>query len=412
MPEKLKKEDVLTIPNLLSLFRILLIPFIIWFYCTKENYTVSFLLVVLSGFTDVLDGKIARKYGLISVVGKILDPLADKLTQAALIICLISRYPLMWALIALFIVKELVSAALGYLSVQVSGTVSGAMWYGKVNTVILYAVMVVLILFPQLPLPLVNTLICISAGSLILAFVLYLRFFWHLSRSGLEALKKPVTWQSFSKIIMLCLWFVLVLFCLVYRDRITVDAVVNFLPKNSWFVVPAMLLLFGLKSISVFIYTGILFAASGVMFSLPAALVLNLVGAGIMFLIPYFMGRSAGASGLEKLAEKYPNIALLQGFPKESKFFLSFITRIVGILPIDAVSFYMGCIRAKFPQYLLGSLLGMLASITTFTVMGMSVSDPGSPQFLISLVVEVSINLLSLCAFLLYKRHQRNLQTT
>ena len=89
----LKKENILTIPNLLSLIRILLIPFIIWLYCARKAYLCTIIVIALSGFTDIIDGKIARKFNMVSDVGKVLDPVADKLTQATLVICLIARYP-------------------------------------------------------------------------------------------------------------------------------------------------------------------------------------------------------------------------------------------------------------------------------------------------------------------------------
>lgn len=73
----LKKENILTIPNLLSLIRILLIPFIIWLYCAQKAYLHTIIVIALSGFTDIIDGKIARKFNMVSDVGKVLDPVAD-----------------------------------------------------------------------------------------------------------------------------------------------------------------------------------------------------------------------------------------------------------------------------------------------------------------------------------------------
>ena len=99
-------KNILTIPNLISLFRILLIPLIIWLYCGKKQYTATIAVIVISGASDIIDGKIARKFHMVSDVGKVLDPIADKLTQATLVICLTARYPWMWALLAIFAVKE------------------------------------------------------------------------------------------------------------------------------------------------------------------------------------------------------------------------------------------------------------------------------------------------------------------
>jgi len=75
-----KRDQILTIPNLLSLVRLLMIPMIIWLYCEKEDYVAAAVMIVLSGLTDIADGIIARKFHLVSDLGKILDPVADKLT--------------------------------------------------------------------------------------------------------------------------------------------------------------------------------------------------------------------------------------------------------------------------------------------------------------------------------------------
>ena len=93
--KRFSKKNILTIPNLISLFRILLIPLIILLYCGKKHYTATIMVITISGASDIIDGKIARKFNMVSDVGKVLDPVADKLTQAALVICLIARYPWM-----------------------------------------------------------------------------------------------------------------------------------------------------------------------------------------------------------------------------------------------------------------------------------------------------------------------------
>ena len=392
---------------MLSFSRLLMIPLIIWLYITKQYYYGAFALVVLSGLTDLLDGKIARRFNMVTDLGKILDPFADKLTQAALIICLCTRYRWMWALIALFVIKELVSAALAYLSLQASGQVSGAQWFGKVNTGLLYAVMIFLILFPNIPLAAANGLIALCAASLMIAFVLYVRFFWDLVLQGLEKLKETITWQSVVKVIFTCLWLLLMLFCLVYKDKITTEAILDRIPQNSWIAMLAMLSLFAVKSMAVFIYAGILYAANGLLFSLPVALLMSFLGSVVMFTTPYLAARIGAARDVEKLAKKYPNVSFLQGFPSENKFMMNFIARIIGILPIDVVSLYMGTVRANYLQFLLGSLAGMAVSMTTFTVMGTTVTDLASPGFLIALIVEIAVNVLSLLAFLLYKRRQK-----
>ena len=103
------KKEIFTIPNLLSLFRLVLIPVYIILYLNATDaadYILAAAILAVSCITDMIDGKIARHFNLISTVGKILDPVADKATQFSLIICLALKYPVLWYLVALFVIKE------------------------------------------------------------------------------------------------------------------------------------------------------------------------------------------------------------------------------------------------------------------------------------------------------------------
>ena len=179
MHRLLKREQILTIPNLLSLIRLLMIPVIIWLYCEKENYVAAAVMIVLSGLTDIADGIIARKFHLVSDLGKILDPVADKLTQAALIFCLIDKFEWMLWLFLLFAIKEITMGISGLLVIKKKDVVNSSQWFGKLATVVLYAVMFLLFLFPNTPAETANVMILICAAVLLLSLVKYLRF--HIS---------------------------------------------------------------------------------------------------------------------------------------------------------------------------------------------------------------------------------------
>ena len=177
MHRVLKKDQILTIPNFLSLVRLVLIPVIVWLYCEKQNYRGAVAVIVLSGLTDIADGIIARKFNMVSDFGKILDPIADKLTQAALIICLATRYKLMIPLIIEFALRELTMLILGYLAIKKKDKVNSSQWFGKLTTVLIYAVTSVLILFPNTPLWSANTMIILCAVTLLASFIMYARFY-------------------------------------------------------------------------------------------------------------------------------------------------------------------------------------------------------------------------------------------
>ena len=157
------KDQVLTIPNLLSVIRLALIPLIVWLYVGKQAYSIAVIIILLSGATDIIDGAIARRFHMVSDLGKILDPIADKMTQGAVILCLALKYRWMRGLIVLFIIKEIIMAAFGYL-----------------NTVVLYLVMMCLILFPGIPETAANILIGICSCLMLISLALYTRFYLKL----------------------------------------------------------------------------------------------------------------------------------------------------------------------------------------------------------------------------------------
>ncbi len=174
---KLTKKDFLTIPNFLSLVRLLMIPIIIWLYIGKKDYNLTTLVIILSGLTDIVDGFIARTFNMVSDVGKVLDPIADKLTQATLMFCLASRYKLLWVPIIIFIIKESFMLLFGYITLEVTDKINSARWYGKVNTVVLYGVMAALIFFPSIEPDVASFLIGFCVAVMLVALILYISFY-------------------------------------------------------------------------------------------------------------------------------------------------------------------------------------------------------------------------------------------
>lgn len=185
----LSKKDILTIPNVLSLFRIILavlIPVIYYKPEFEQKIPCLIAIIVISGLTDFLDGKIARRFNMISELGKILDPIADKITQAVLLICLLSKFKWIKIILVLFFVKEIFQGLLGLCVVVKTKENEGAKWYGKVNTAVFYLVVLLLIFIPDMSAAVANTLLCISAGFMLLAFCMYLKYFWQVLKKDRE----------------------------------------------------------------------------------------------------------------------------------------------------------------------------------------------------------------------------------
>lgn len=167
------KKELLTIPNFLSLFRLLLIPVYIRMYLQAEtglDYYMAGTVLGISCLTDLVDGKIAREYHMISNVGKLLDPLADKLTQLALMLSLSKAYRILYPILILFLVKELFQFVTLLIFARKGKFLPGALLSGKICTAVLFISLLLLVLFPGIPYDTVRILMAADAVLLLYAF--------------------------------------------------------------------------------------------------------------------------------------------------------------------------------------------------------------------------------------------------
>ena len=128
------------IPNALTIVRFILVPFIVYYILTGQ-YITGFIVLTISGLTDILDGCIARKFNFITNFGKLVDPLADKTTQIAVLASLTFKniVPL-WILIVVVIKEILMVAGASFLYGK--KLVVSSRWYGKLATVLFYVAIV------------------------------------------------------------------------------------------------------------------------------------------------------------------------------------------------------------------------------------------------------------------------------
>lgn len=182
------RKEIFSIPNILGYFRILLIPVFMTLYFKAQepkDYFVAAVVVGISSLSDMFDGLIARKFNMITELGKFIDPLADKLTQGALIVCFVARYSLMWLLVGIYIVKEGFMAVMGLVMLRHNGRkLDGAKWFGKVSTALLYVTMFIFLLVPTMDIRIVNGLIGLSAFAMVFTLIAYIPVF-------LEMYKQP-----------------------------------------------------------------------------------------------------------------------------------------------------------------------------------------------------------------------------
>ena len=171
------KKEILTVPNFLSLIRLGLLPVYVRVYLNAVrpgDYLLAGGLLAVSCLTDLLDGWIARKLKQVTTLGKILDPLADKITQFTLTVCLSLRHPELRQVLLLFMVKEILQLAIGFAFLLKGQMLPGALMAGKVCTTVLFISQIGLVLLPKLPSAAIRILAFVDGVFLLVSFGSYL----------------------------------------------------------------------------------------------------------------------------------------------------------------------------------------------------------------------------------------------
>ena len=170
--QKIGKE-FLTIPNILSIIRILIIPVIVYLYCFKHDNIGALVWLIISTFTDIADGYIARKYNMITDFGKFIDPVADKATQLVVFACLVTKFPLMLIPFLVLLVKEVGSLLLRVYLYKKTEIVEGAKWHGKASTGVVIFIVVLHLAWATIPAGISLATIIFSTAFMIFSGALY-----------------------------------------------------------------------------------------------------------------------------------------------------------------------------------------------------------------------------------------------
>ena len=171
------KRELFSIPNLLSFFRLVLIPVYAYIYLNATQtyqYFIAGSIMAVSCLTDMIDGKIARHFNMITTLGKILDPVADKVTQFTLTLCLSLKYPVLLPVLSLFVVKEGFQLIAGLFFWRKGRMLPGALMAGKVCTTVLFISLIALVLFPNMNPAAVNPIALVDSVFLFISFINYI----------------------------------------------------------------------------------------------------------------------------------------------------------------------------------------------------------------------------------------------
>lgn len=178
-------KENLTIPNLLSCLRLAVIVPLVMFII-EENYIWAGIMLLISGVSDMFDGMIARRFNQVTQLGKILDPIADKLTLIAVVVSLsvADRAVLCFALV--LFVKEMLMLIGGYIMLKKDVRPPASKWYGKTSTVIFYVSVAVIVLvrliFGIISYPLTIVLFSITTAAMMFSLIMYSRYFLDMIR--------------------------------------------------------------------------------------------------------------------------------------------------------------------------------------------------------------------------------------
>ena len=144
----------MNLPNKLTTFRVILIPFFVFFMLapnmTGINHYIAAAIFIVASLTDLLDGKIARKYNLVTNFGKFMDPLADKLLVCSAMICLIQTGQLAAWIVVIIIAREFIISGFRLIASD-NGVVIAASYWGTFKTTFQMLMVIVLILNVQMP---------------------------------------------------------------------------------------------------------------------------------------------------------------------------------------------------------------------------------------------------------------------
>lgn len=172
------EEFMKHIPNILTIVRFILIPFIVYF-AVKEQYIITTIILLISGITDILDGVIARKFHFITDFGKLMDPLADKATQVATLVVLVMQNIIPFWILVVVIIKEFIMVA-GASFLYGKETVVFSKWYGKLSTVLFYIAIFssLLIKYFDFPFNFANYIYYLAVAVTIFSLIMYFKAFW------------------------------------------------------------------------------------------------------------------------------------------------------------------------------------------------------------------------------------------
>lgn len=199
-------------------------------------------------------------------------------------------------------------------------------------------------------------------------------------------MKKDKRRNRILKLLPAAVTAVLFVVCLIFFQKADIEDVLAYTPHNVFLAALVLWVFYALKSLSIVFPATVFFIAAGHIYPYPAAVIVNLVGMAISFVIPYHVGKISGSEAAEKIIAKYPKAQDTVDEAKKNAFFASYAARAVTVLPNDAVSLLYGSLDIPFKPFLVGSLLGLAPEMLIETFIGGKLGEVG-PRSALAMVL-------------------------
>lgn len=179
---------------------------------------------------------------------------------------------------------------------------------------------------------------------------------------------------------------------IIYGRGMTVDKILNYTPENQLMTAIFILIMFLCKSLTVMFPVAVIYVVTGILFTPFVAILINILGISISFAYSYWIGYMSEGNIREQLMIRYKKLEKVDTLMKNNEWVATFIVRIVGIVPLDMVSMFLGSMKLSFSKYMTASILGALPILVTTTLIGITVRDPFSMEFIFSILFRISIS--------------------
>lgn len=210
------------------------------------------------------------------------------------------------------------------------------------------------------------------------------------------------------RILSIAIMIVTIIIGALYCRNLKVEDILNYQPQNKILAALFLLFLFALKSMTLFFPLPILYAASGLIFPFPIALLVNSLGIAVCVSVPYWIGRFAGEPMVKKIIVKYPKAKRIDEIKTENQWIFAYLLKTLGFIPNDISSLLMGSMGIGYFSSISASVISLFAFMTACTILGNKMTENiFDPQVIIAFIIVAVIAVATVLIYALYRKHKK-----